>query len=88
VKFDGYRMQVHKAGKRVILCTRGMGLPAESPALTTSKSRIMFSGSVTRCRKRTGRQPLDRAVGDEGEIARNGAQHAHVLGDEGEQDQR
>ena len=33
-----------------------------------------------------GRQPLDRAIGDEGEIAKDGerAQQAHVLGDEGE----
>ena len=36
------------------------------------------------------RQPLDRAVGDEGEIAKDGegAQQAHVLGHEGEQNQR
>jgi len=40
--------------------------------------------------EKDGRQPLDRAVGDEGEIAkdRNGAEHTHVLGDEREQNQR
>jgi len=43
----------------------------------------MFSGGNTS-------QPLDRTVGDEGEVAEDGdgAQEAHVLGDEGEQNQR
>jgi hypothetical protein len=52
-------------------------------ALTISTSRTMFSGSNT-C------QPLGHTVGDEGEVAEDGdgAQEAHVLGDEGEQNQR
>jgi len=46
-------------------------------ALTTSASRAMFSGKA---QEKDGRQPLDRTVGDEGEVAEDGdgSQETHV----------